>query len=200
MTSPVSRSEKKEMPSDNELRALNAEVAERIFGWRLVHWVWEDGSWARNSAFPPEHDVVLTEHYPYANPGWVADDVAPDVQFLAATLDQRSIEMPDYSGDIGAAFLVVAKMRADGWRFELMASEANPESETGFAFGDACCRAEFARYAFRRFRVEMVEGYARNAMTPTLAICRAALDALKAASTSPRAVKESSSSSGSEGA
>lgn len=92
-------------------RELDALIAEKIFGWRLVHWTGHNGSWSRNSAFPSERRAEFEASYHYAVDGWVTPTEAhPDVKLLQAILEQRGYPIPRYSTDIGSAWEVHLKV------------------------------------------------------------------------------------------
>lgn len=84
---------------------MNLLVAEEVFGWQW--WAWEDspGGWRRD-LYPPHTveihgadpaDAPPMEEIPYQNSLHVVRD------------------LPDYSGQAGAAMDVAAKLRESGW-------------------------------------------------------------------------------------
>lgn len=94
MTSPVSRSEKKEMPIENELRELDAEVHSRVMG---IQW---DATRCRVCGWPLDAGEEV-----FCLPGDCAQRPAPV---------RRADEPAHYSTDIAAAWLVAETFIAAG--------------------------------------------------------------------------------------
>lgn len=123
----------------DELRELDAEIAEKVMGWTIV---------------PEGERWRVSRTGEYAN-SWCVD--SPNLAELDDDTDDRlygRYAMPSYSSDISAAMSVVEKMRSQGWSFactlyegklpyasfckRTAASSRNAEAES---LSEAICRA-----------------------------------------------------------
>ena len=86
-------------------RELDARVAERVLGYE-----WRRGT---RRGEPPIKWLLSPEQREYFTFG---NDAPQGDEHVAGDYDRH---VPRLSTDIAAAFLVVEKMRADGWRFSL---------------------------------------------------------------------------------
>jgi hypothetical protein len=131
-------------------RGLDAEVAEKIFGWQ----------WA---TLNPAIYTVLTGNRFLRPPGNLGVAFVPCGESLP--LDERYFDaVPSYSTDIKTAWEVVEKMLSQGWHFNL---ECEPES------GESPC----AMFYRGRDSYGERDAHSMSATTAPLAICLAALKA-----------------------
>lgn len=93
-------------PDPATLRAIDAEVAEKVMGWRWGMWG-VGPTRIFKALFGPDQEPEQFGYVPCASdaPHWIA---------------QNTDEPPRYSTDIAAAFLVVEKLHADGWHFHIV--------------------------------------------------------------------------------
>lgn len=98
-------------------RELDAEVAEKVMGWKLVT------AYCRPK-FKPSLDRPGTLLADYDDKGEHRQLVGPngEVYWLDAE-EMNRIELPVYSTDIAAAWMVVERMKELGYPFELGDSE-----------------------------------------------------------------------------
>jgi hypothetical protein len=139
-------------------RALDALIAEKVMGWR-----WRRGAHYDVSSVPASQQQHLLA------PGESVGE-QPSGEFTSIVegdwppADGRIIwnHMPEYSTDIAAAWLVVERMRADGWWPEVKYLVDWDNAAKWYA---ACHRPPHQ--------------WSATAATAPLAICRAALAALE---------------------
>jgi hypothetical protein len=121
-------------------RALDALVAEKVMGWTALHR--RDGGSAEYLGTVPDNSFVGAS--------------------TAKRIPGKTYCVPEYSTDIAAAWLVVERMRADGWWPEVKYLVDWDNAAKWYA---ACHRPPHQ--------------WSATAATAPLAICRAALAALE---------------------
>ena len=139
-------------------RDIDAEIAEKVMGWT---------PWGRNAWLKPRHvpsaDFPGTTYDEWDSKGPHPGLRPPDgsgVHYFCSCAENGGrtdphVEIPPFSTDIAAAWMVVERMRELGWFFEVSAE----------------CDSQWVAYFDK-------ERYASEAAdTAPLAICRAALRA-----------------------
>ena len=100
--------------TDQELRALDAEVAEKVMGWVWMQRVGDDAAWL----FPPDSkDETRTGNFGY--PVVSRCGYTGPFEPYRGGRKEKSDFIPLYSSEITAARLVVEKMRENVAGFEL---------------------------------------------------------------------------------
>lgn len=130
-------------------REIDTALAERLFGWKWV--AWKD-----------QRYIVAPDEGLRDNEIWAQGD--EDV-WVGGTR-----EVPHYSTDIGAAWLVVEKMRADGYAFDAGSWENMNDGNNWVAEFEHCS----ALLPVRGLGATMPEAICKAALA-----CRAALAAVK---------------------
>ena len=137
--------------STEQSRALDAQVAERVMGWKWY-------------GMSPAFAELAGQDHPWVGRRALREDASNGVWTVEATLDMPVHDdfstFPRYSTDMAAAWLVVEKLAAQGLRLSLD------------AFGGDPWWAEFADEKWER-------GAQATAPTAPEAICRAALAAME---------------------